>query len=250
MAGHSKWANIKHRKGRQDAKRGKIFTRLAKEITIAAKEGGGDVETNPRLRLAIQNAKGVNMPMDNISRAKKKGTGEIEGVSYEEYTYEGYGPNGIAIIIEAVTDNKNRTVAEIRSLFSKNGGNLGETNSVAWNFNRKSIVTIKNTGKSEDELMEFVLESGAEDLEYDEEVSRVIAPIEDFSAVNKFFEESELETEESRLEYVAQNTVKVDDVDTALKIMKFIDSFEEHDDVQNVYSNVEMDDSIAEKLAE
>jgi YebC/PmpR family DNA-binding regulatory protein len=248
MAGHSKWANIKHRKGRQDAKRGKVFTRLAKEITISAKEGGGDVETNPRLRLAVQNAKGVNMPMDNITRAIKKGTGEIEGVTYEEYTYEGYGPNGIAIILETVTDNKNRTVAEVRALFTKHGGNLGETNSVAWNFNRKGIITLKNNGKSEDEMMEFVLESGAEDLEYDEETSRVISTLEDFSEVNKFFEESEFEVEESKLEYVAQNTVKISDVDSAQKIMKFIDAFEDNDDVQNVFSNVEMDDSVAEQL--
>jgi YebC/PmpR family DNA-binding regulatory protein len=165
-------------------------------------------ETNPRLRLAVQNAKGVNMPMDNITRAIKKGTGEIEGVTYEEYTYEGYGPNGIAIILETVTDNKNRTVAEVRALFTKHGGNLGETNSVAWNFNRKGIITLKNNGKSEDEMMEFVLESGAEDLEYDEETSRVISTLEDFSEVNKFFEESEFEVEESKLEYVAQNTCK------------------------------------------
>lgn len=248
MAGHSKWANIKHRKGRQDAKKGKIFTRLAKEITISAKEGGGDIEMNPRLRLAVQNAKSVNMPSDNITRAIKKGTGEIEGVTYEEYTYEGYGPNGIAIIVEAVTDNKNRTVAEVRALFNKNGGNMGETNSVAWNFDRKGTISLKNNGKTEDELMEHVLEAGAEDLEYDDEVSRIICSIEDFSSALKYFEENEFELEESKLEYIAQNTVKVTDVEIAQKIMKFLDVFEDHDDVQNIFSNVDMDDSVAEQL--
>ncbi len=189
MSGHSKWANIKHRKGRQDAKRGKVFTRIAKEITIAAREGGGDPDINPRLRLAMQNGRAVNMPSDNITRAIKKGTGEIEGVNYEEHTYEGYAPNGVAVILETVTDNKNRTVAEIRSKFVKMGGNLGETNSVAWNFDRKGVITVKTGGISEDDFLDHVLASDAEDMEYDAETTRVITPMENFAVANKYFEE-------------------------------------------------------------
>jgi len=249
MAGHSKWANIKHKKGRQDAKRGKMFTRLGKEITISAREGGGDPEANPRLRLAIQNARSVNMPNDNITRAVKKGTGEIEGVNYEEVTYEGYAPDGIAIIIEAVTDNKNRTVSEIRSLFGKLGGNLGETGSVAWNFDRKGVINIKTAGKSEEELMDAVIEAEAEDLEYGDEISRVICPMEDFGNVNHYFDESEYEVGESKLEYVPKTTVKISDANTAQKIIKFIEAFEDHDDVQNVYANFDIEDKVAEELA-
>ncbi|MFW6232526.1 MAG: YebC/PmpR family DNA-binding transcriptional regulator, partial [Bacteroidota bacterium] len=241
MAGHSKWANIKHRKGRQDAKRGKIFTRLAKEITISARQGGGDPDTNPRLRLAVTNARAVNMPSDNITRAIKKGTGEIEGVNYEEVTYEGYAPNGVAVILEAVTDNKNRTVAEIRSMFSKLGGNMGETNSVAWNFDRMGVIIIKTDGKSEDELLEHVLESGAEDLEYDEDTSRVVCPMENFAQVNRYFEEKGFAVEEARLEYIPQNMVKISTSDDAKKILKFIDTFEDHDDVQNLFSNADIE---------
>lgn len=248
MAGHSKWANIKHKKGRADAKRGKIFTRISKELTIASREGGSDADSNPRLRLAIQNARSVNMPNDNIIRAIKKGTGEIEGVTYEEITYEGYAPNGIAIILETVTDNKNRTVSEIRALMSRNGGNLGETNSVAWNFERKGVVTIATKELSEEELFEIVLESGAEDLEYDDENSRVICPMEQFSVVNKFFEDKNFEITEAKLEYIAKNTVDIPTVEAAQKILKFIDVLEEHDDVQNVFSNFEIDDSIAAEL--
>lgn len=248
MAGHSKWANIKHKKGKADAKRGKIFTRISKEITIAAREGGGDPDGNPRLRLAIINARSVNMPNDNITRAIKKGTGEIEGVSYEEVTYEGYAPNGVAVILETVTDNKKRTVSEIRSMMSKYGGNLGESNSVAWNFERKGVISIATKNKSEDELFEFVLESGADDLEYDEETSRVICPMDQFAVVNKFFEEKEFEITEAKLEYIAKNTVNIASIEDARKVLKFIDIFEDHDDVQNVFSNFEIDDSIAEEL--
>lgn len=248
MAGHSKWANIKHRKGRQDAIRGRIFTRLAKEITVSAREGGGDINANPRLRLAVQNAKAVNMPNENISRAIKKGTGEIEGVQYEEITYEGYAPNGVAVILETVTDKKIRTVAEIRALFGKLGGNMGESNSVAWNFERKGIVGIKTNGKSEEDLLEHVLESGAEDIEWDEESSRIICQMADFGSVMKYFEENTFEIGESKLEYIPKDYVKISSVDDARKILKFIDAFEDHDDVQNVYHNFEIDDAIADEL--
>ncbi len=250
MSGHSKWANIKHKKGRADAKRGKVFTRISKEITIAAREGGGDPDGNPRLRLAIQNARSVNMPNDNIIRATKKGTGEIEGVTYEEITYEGYAPNGVAIILETVTDNKKRTVSEVRAMMSRHGGNLGESNSVAWNFERKGVITIATKGASEEELFDVVLEAGADDLEYDEENSRVICPMDQFAIVNKFFEGKDFEITEAKLEYIPQNTVEITTVEQAQKILKFIDVCEEHDDVQNVFSNFEIDDSIVEQLAE
>ncbi|MBX3042704.1 MAG: YebC/PmpR family DNA-binding transcriptional regulator [Candidatus Kapabacteria bacterium] len=248
MAGHSKWANIKHRKGRQDALRGKIFTRLAKEITVSAREGGGDIAANPRLRLAVQNAKAVNMPNENITRAIKKGTGEIEGVQYEEITYEGYAPYGVAIILETVTDKKLRTVAEVRALFGKLGGNMGETNSVAWNFERKGVVNIKTNGKSEEELLEHVLESGAEDMEWDEEVTRIVCQMADFGIVMKYFEENNFEISEGKLEYIPKDLVNISNPDEARKILKFVDAFEEQDDVQNLYHNFEIDDSIADQI--
>ncbi|OGU58724.1 MAG: transcriptional regulator [Ignavibacteria bacterium GWF2_33_9] len=248
MSGHSKWANIKHRKGRQDAIRGKMFTRIAKEITIAAREGGGDPDGNPRLRLAMLNARAANMPNDNVMRAVKKGTGEIEGAQIEEYTYEGYGPGGVAVILEVATDNKNRTFPEIRSLFAKFGGNMGESNSVAWSFDRKGVIEIKTNGKSEDELMEAVLVSGAEDMEYDEEQSRIISAMEDYGTLNKYFQENDFEIVESKLEYIPQNTTKITDVDMAKKFMKFNDAFEDHEDVQNVFTNIEIDDAIAAQL--
>jgi YebC/PmpR family DNA-binding regulatory protein len=248
MSGHSKWANIKHRKGRQDAIRGRIFTRLAKEMTVAAREGGGDVNANPRLRLAVQNAKAVNMPNENITRAIKKGTGEIAGVQYEEITYEGYAPNGVAIILETVTDKKVRTVAEIRALFTKLGGNMGESNSVAWNFERKGVVGIKSNGKTEEDLLEHVLESGAEDIEWDEDTTRIICLMADFGTVMKYFEENGFEIGESKLEYMPKDTIKITNVEDARKILKFTDAFEDQDDVQNLYHNFEIDDSIADDL--
>lgn len=250
MAGHSKWANIKHRKSKQDARRGKIFTRLAKEITIAAREGGGDPESNPRLRLAIANARAVNMPSDNIQRAIKKGTGELEGEAYMEIMFEGYAPGGVAVIVEAVTDNKNRTLPQVRSTMSKLGGSLAETNAVAWNFERKGVITINTNGKTEDELLEAVLEAGADDLQYDEEASRVICAMENFSAVNKYFESNGYQIQEAKLEYIPKQVITIKDVAEAQKVMKFIDGLEELDDVQNVFSNFEIDDSIADKLEE
>jgi len=248
MSGHSKWANIKHRKGKQDAIRGKIFTRVAKEITIAAREGGGDPDANPRLRLALQNARSVNMPNENIQRAIKKGTGEIESAAIEEYVFEGYAPGGIAVILEVATDNKNRTLPEIRSLFSKHGGNLGETNSVAWNFERKGVITINTNGKTEDELMEVVIEAGADDLEYDQDTSRIICAMENYGSVNKFLQENKFDIQESKLEYIPKTTVKITNLELARKFMKFNDIFEDHDDVQNIFTNAEIDDSIAEQL--
>lgn len=248
MAGHSKWANIKHRKGKQDAKRGKIFTRIAKEITIAARDGGSEPDSNPRLRLAIQSARAVNMPSDNINRAIKKGTGELDGQNYEEITYEGYAPFGVAVVIETVTDNRVRTVAEVRAVFNKQGGNMGETNSVMWNFNRMGVFTINTNGKSEDELFETVIEAGAEDLEYDEESSRIICPMEAFNTVNTYLNDNKFEITEGKLEYIASNTTPIGTEDDARKIMKFIDAMEDLDDVQNVYANFDISDEIMEKL--
>lgn len=248
MAGHSKWANIKHRKSKQDARRGKIFTRLAKEITIAAREGGGDPESNPRLRLAIANARAVNMPSENIQRAIKKGTGELESENYMEIMFEGYAPGGVAVIVEAVTDNKNRTLPQVRATMSKLGGSLAETNAVAWNFERKGVITIATNGKTEDELLEAVLEAGADDLQYDEEVSRIICAMENFSAVNKFFENNGYQVQEAKLEYIPKQVVTIKDVAEAQKVMKFIEGIEDLDDVQNVFSNFEIDDSIADKI--
>lgn len=250
MSGHSKWANIKHKKAATDAKRGKIFTRIGKEITIGAREGGGDPDANPRLRLAIQNGKAVNMPNENIKRAIQKGTGEIEGVTYDEVRYEGYAPLGIAVIMDTVTDNKNRTYAEIRSQFGKLGGNLGENNSVAWNFDRKGIINIKTNDFSEDDLLEHVLESGAEDLQFNEEVSQVVCEMSEFGNCNSYFEDEKFEVVESQLEYVPKDTIKISKVKDAQKILKFIEHFEDHDDVQNVYSNYDIPDDIMEKAME
>jgi YebC/PmpR family DNA-binding regulatory protein len=248
MSGHSKWANIKHKKAAKDAKRGKVFTRLAKELTIASREGGGDPDMNPRLRLAVQNAKAANMPAENIKRAILKGTGDLEGASYEEITYEGFAPLGVSIIIETVTDNRNRTFPEIRSTMSKLGGNLGEPGSVAWNFERKGVVTIKSNGKTEDQLLEEVLEAGADDLEYDEEESRVICGYESLAPTNKYFEDKKFEITECRFEYLPKTSVKIESLTDAKRILKFIDNMEDMDDVQNIFTNHEFTDAVAEQL--
>lgn len=248
MSGHSKWANIKHKKAAKDAKKGKIFTRIAKEITIAAREGGGDPEMNPRLRLAVQNAKSVNMPSDNIKRAIQKGTGEIEGATYEEIVYEGYAPLGIAVIVETVTDNRNRTFSELRSQFGKLGGNLGEPGSVAWNFDRKGVITIKTNGRTEDELLEHVLESGAEDLEFDEESSRIICSFEDLVKCHKYFEDNKFSVEESKFEYLPKTSINITEINDARRIIKFIEAIEDLDDIQDVYGNYEFSDEIALQL--
>jgi YebC/PmpR family DNA-binding regulatory protein len=248
MSGHSKWANIKHKKAGKDAKRGKVFTRISKELTIAAKESGGNPDDNPRLRLAIQNAKAENMPAENIKRAIQKGTGEIEGLVYEEITYESYAPLGVAVIIETVTDNRNRTFSEVRSTITKHGGNLGEPGSVAWNFDRKGVITVETNGKAEDDLLELVLESGAEDLEYNEDTSRIICSYELLMACNKFFEEKKFKVTECRFEHLPKTTIKIDNITDARRIMKFIDVIEDLDDVQNVFGNQEFNDEIMEQL--
>lgn len=241
MSGHSKWSTIKRKKALIDAKRGKIFTKLIKEITVAAKMGGGDVESNPRLRLAVDNAKSANMPTDNIERAIKKATGELEGVNFNELTYEGYGPSGIAFMVESLTDNKNRTVAEVRHLFSKYGGSMGETGSVAWMFDRKGIITLPKQNKTEDEIFEIILEAGADDLITEDEFYEVTTSIESFEPVRKLLADLGLEIENASLQWTAKNTTEVSGED-AEKLMKLYDALEESDDVQHVYSNADFID--------
>lgn len=238
MSGHSKWATIKRKKAALDAKKGKIFTKLIKEITIAARHGGGDPDGNPRLRLAVDNAKAANMPAENIERAIKKATGELEGATYHEVIYEGYGPGGVAILVEAATDNKNRTVAEIRHIFSRNGGTLGEANSVAWMFERKGIITVKREGKSEDEMMEIILDAGADDLETEEEFFEVTTSLESFERVRKALSEKKINIENASLQWVAKNQIAVSGEESE-KLMKLIESLEDCDDVQNVFSNAD-----------
>ncbi len=241
MSGHSKWSTIKRKKAAIDSKRGKIFTKLIKEITVAAREGGGDIEGNPRLRLSVDNAKAANMPSDNIERAIKKATGELAGVSYSELTYEGYGPSGVAVIVECLTDNKNRTVAEVRHAFSKLGGSMAETGAVAWMFERKGVITLPAEGKSEDEMMEIVLEAGAEDLQSEEDYFEIKTSIEDFETVRKQIVSIGLTPENASLQWVAKNEITVEG-EAAEKVMKLIDMLEDNDDVQNVYSNADFAD--------
>jgi len=245
MSGHSKWATIKRKKGATDAARGRLFTRLIKEITIAAKNGGGNLDGNPRLRLAIQTAKASNMPADNIKRAMQKGTGELPGVSYEEVTFEGYGPSGVAIIVEVVTDNNNRTVSEMRHVFSRNNGNLGHSGSVAWMFHRKGTIVIPKAGQkkplSEDDLLGIILDAGAEDMQTDDDTYTVTTSPAAFDAVKKAIEEKGISIENASLQMIPQNTVKVSGKE-AEQTLKLMEALEEHDDVQNVYSNFDIDE--------
>ena len=242
MSGHNKWSTIKHKKAAADAKRGKAFTRIAKEITIAAREGGGDPDGNPRLRSAVAAAKSANMPNDNVTRAIQRGTGEIPGVSYEEISYEGYGPGGVAILIECLTDNKNRTTPEIRHMFSKAGGNLGEPGSVAWMFERKGNLVVPAAGVGEDRLMEIVLEAGADDLEETEDGFVVQTGVEAFPAVQAALEEAGIELSESKLVMEPQNFVMLDG-EKASQCLRLLDLFEDHDDVQNVWANLDFDET-------
>lgn len=240
MSGHSKWSTIKRKKAAIDAKRGKIFTKLLKEITVAAKEKGGDPDANPRLRLAINTAKANNTPMENITRAIKKGTGELEGVNYEEINYEAYGPHGVAVIIECLTDNKNRTVADLRHLISKNGGNLGESGSVAWMFERKGVISVKKNTINEDDLMEIILDAGADDLKSDEDYYEVISTVENFENVRKALEEKGIQGEDPALQYLAKDMVEKEGKE-AEDVIKFVEAIEDNDDVQNVYSNADLE---------
>ena len=247
MAGHSKWANIKHRKGRQDAKRGQMFTKATKELMLSAKLGGGDVEMNPRLRMAIEAAKSINMPKDKIDTAIKKGTGEISAGSIEEVVYEGYGPGGVAVLVEAATDNKNRTVAEIRKLFGKSGGNLGEAGCVGWMFQDMGVLSFDKEKYAEDQLLEVGLEAGVEDLVDDGQAWEVRTAPEDFMAVKKAFEQAGIEIENSELAKIPQNYVDLD-TETARKSLKLYEQLDDHEDVQKVHSNFEIPDELYEQL--
>jgi YebC/PmpR family DNA-binding regulatory protein len=246
MSGHSKWANIKHKKGAADAKRGKVFTKLIKEITVAARFGGGDPNANPRLRSAILAAKAENMPKDNMERAIKKGTGELEGVNYEENTYEGYGPGGVAILIDSLTDNKNRAVSEIRHALSKHGGNMGENGCVAWMFDKKGYVVIEKGAADEDLLMELALEAGAEDVRDDGDNFEVITDPDGFEAVKEAIDAKEIPCVVAEVTMVPQNLTPVEG-DTAEKLIRLIDALEDCDDVQKVYNNADLPDDIMEE---
>ncbi len=241
MSGHSKWSSIKHKKGAVDAKRGKIFTKIIKEISVAARLGGGDVDSNPRLRTAILKAKSVNMPKDNMDRAIKKGTGELEGVDYIELIYEGYGPGGVALIIETLTDNKNRTAADIRSTLSKNGGNLGETGSVSYSFNRKGVITFDSEKYSEEEIFEVALEAGAEDVSTEGEVVEVLTSPDDFHTVFDAMEAAGFENRSAELALLPESTITLSLEKTA-KALRLIDKIEDYDDVQSVSTNLEIPD--------
>lgn len=247
MSGHSKWANIKFRKAAQDAKRGKIFTRVLKEITVAAKTGGGDLGSNPRLRTAVDKAKQNNIPSKNVDNAIKKGTGELPGVEYEEITYEGYGPGGVAVIIETLTDNKVRTVAEFRHMFSKQGGNLGEMGSVSWIFDKKGLIRILKENYDEEELMMIAIDAGAEDVVTEDEFYLIYTLFEDLDKVKTVLEEQSINIQSADVEMIPKNSVEMDE-DGAAKIMKFIDVFEDHDDVQNIWANFDISDEVVEKI--
>ena len=249
MAGHSKWANIKHRKAAQDAKRSKVFTKLLKEITVAAREGGPDEESNARLRLAVRTAKKNSVPKDTIERAVKKGAGG-DGGDYKEVTYEGYAPNGVAVFVEAATDNINRTVANVRSIFNKSGGNLGTNGSVDYMFERKGVFTIKEEDVSldEDDFMLEVIDGGAEDVEHEEGFYIITCALEDYGNVNSKLEELNVEAENSELSRIPMNTIELG-VEDAQKVLKVIDKLEDDDDVQKVFHNLEMTDALAEALS-
>lgn len=248
MAGHSKWKNIQHRKGRQDAKRGKAFTKAAKEIIIAARSGG-DPNFNPRLRLAIATAKAVNLPKDKIDTAIKKGTGELAGETYDEITYEGYGPGGVALLIEAATDNRNRTVAEVRHILSKNGGSMGESGCVNWMFDRMAALTFDREAYSEEQLLEVGLEAGMEDVVDNDDEWEVRAAPEHADEMQKAYEDAGIEVKSSSLTMVPQNIIELD-AENGRKMLKLIDALEDNDDVQNVYANFDLSEEAAAELEE
>jgi YebC/PmpR family DNA-binding regulatory protein len=248
MSGHSKWHSIKHKKAAADAKRGKIFTKLIKELAVAARMGGGDPEANARLRKAISDAKAMNMPADNIKRAIQKGTGQLEGVSYEEMTYEGYGAGGVAIYIEVLTDNKNRTVSELRHIFSKNGGNIGESGCVAWMFNRKGYIVVEKSKASEDDLLELITDAGAEDLREDGSNFEILTAPDDYESVNSALQTNNVETAVSNIAYLPQNHVKVEGKQ-AQQLLRLMEELEDHDDVQHVWANFDIDEEEIAKFS-
>jgi YebC/PmpR family DNA-binding regulatory protein len=245
MSGHSKWSTIKHKKGAADAKRGKVFTKIIKEITTAARLGGGDPGGNPRLRKAIDDAKAANMPSDNIDRAVKKGTGELEGVVYEEITYEGYGPEGVAVVLEVMTDNRNRTVSDIRHMFSKYNGNLGQDGCVSWMFKACGLFTVDQKDATEEHLMEIALDAGAEDITEADGLWEIRTPIDGFEPVRKALADAKIPTQSAELTRIPSTTVKVEGK-AAETMLKLYNALDDHDDVQNVYANFDISDEILE----
>ncbi|MDW7674601.1 MAG: YebC/PmpR family DNA-binding transcriptional regulator [Bacillota bacterium] len=248
MAGHSKWANIKHKKARMDAQRGKVFTKIAREIIVAARQGGGDPEGNARLKAVIQKARENNMPNDNIMRAIQRGTGEIDGANYEEMVYEGYGPGGIAVLMNITTDNRNRTAGEIRHIFSKNGGNLGESGCVNWMFDRKGLIALEVTEADEEQIMMDALESGADDVEVADDVAQVTVAPEDLEQVKVGLIEAGYKVISAEVSMVPQNSIAISDVDTAKKLIKLMDALEDHDDVQDAFANFDIPEEILEQI--
>lgn len=250
MSGHSKWATIKHKKGALDAKRGALFTKLIKEITVAAKNGGGSLDANPRLRTVVQKARDANMPADNIDRAIKKGTGELPGVIYEEITYEGYGPGGIAILVDSLTDNKNRTTAEIRNILEKKGGSMSGAGSVSWQFSKKGLLTVRKDAVEEDRLMSLVLDAGASDFAAEKDVYEITTEPQDFEKVKKALADAGLSAETAEVTMIPANTVRIAQADAAKIALGLIETLEEHDDVQNVYANFDIPNEILQQLAD
>ncbi|MFA9454522.1 MAG: YebC/PmpR family DNA-binding transcriptional regulator [Candidatus Aminicenantaceae bacterium] len=250
MSGHSKWASIKHKKAATDARRGQMFTKIIKELAVAARMGGGgDPDTNARLRKAIADAKAANMPADNIKRAIMKGTGQLEGMSYEEMSYEGYGPGGVAVFIETLTDNKNRTVSEIRHIFSKHGGNLGESGSVAWIFQRQGYIVVEQSRASEDTLMDIILEAGADDLKEDGSNYEIFTSPENYEAVDKALKDNNIEAVVSNLSMVPQNYVQLEGK-KAEQCLKLMDALEDQDDAQHVWANFDIDEEEISRYSE
>lgn len=249
MSGHSKWANIKHKKAKEDARRAKLFTKLVREITVAARQGGGDPEMNISLRLAIDKAKDANMPKENIERAIKRGTGELEGVDLEEAIYEGYGPNGVAMMVHTVTDNKNRTVSELRGVFTKKGGTMAEAGAVEWQFERKGYISLLPDGVDEEDLFEIAVEAGAEDIEFGEKLIEIYSSLDQFESVQQALEDADISHETAELAMVPKTTVKLEK-DKAFRVMKLIDTLEDLDDVQQVYSNLEISDELIAQYEE
>lgn len=248
MSGHSKWHNIRLKKGKMDQERGKIFTKLSREIIMAARGGGGNPDANLRLRMAIQKARESSMPQDKIKSAIQRGTGEVEGVVYDELTYEGYGPSGVAVLVACATDNRNRTVAELRNIFSKCGGNLGESGSVAWQFNRQGLISVAKNGKTEDQVMEAAIEAGAEDVKTEDESFDVYTAPEDFAAVRDALEAAGMAIKTAELTMIPTTTVAVEGK-PAEQMIRLMDQLEDHDDVQNVYANFDIPESVMAGLA-
>jgi len=248
MSGHSKWASIKHKKGKEDAKRGKLFTKIIREIIVGARIGGGDPDSNARLRTALEKAKAANMPKDNIINAIKKGTGELEGVKYEEALYEGYGPGGVAVLAEVMTDSKNRTSSEIRKIFSRGAGNLGESGCVSWMFSKKGLLVFEKSAATEDQLMEVALEAGADDVKDSESVWEVTASPEGFEAVKQAFDQKGLKYTMAEISMIPQTTVKLSGKE-AEQMVRLVEALEEHDDVQNVYSNFDISEEELQRIS-